>query len=215
MAWEMPADWVKARDRFDHETAEHEITILRDEGLYRHLRFQKPGSPFYWFDLVTWPGRLVVCGDAGDFMFSRLRDMFEFFEGSRGEINPDYWCEKLQAPQGSGREAARVYSFEVFKARVLEWFEDIKPAELDDDEAVQSLRAALDEQLLGKNDWGSDPGEHEAYERLHLFEHAGQQIYDPSDWNLREYQWSFLWCCWAIVRGIERYRAAVPVEASA
>lgn len=47
---------TEARERFDVDVAEHKMTVLRDEGLYRHLRFQKPGTSCYYFDLVTWPG---------------------------------------------------------------------------------------------------------------------------------------------------------------
>jgi hypothetical protein len=84
---------AKSRERFEQETAEHEMTVLRDDGLYRHLRFQRPGTSIYWFDLVTWPGRLVICGDCGDLMFSRLRDMFEFFgpDSSRGGFEDARW----------------------------------------------------------------------------------------------------------------------------
>ena len=41
---------------FAEDVAEHELTVRRDDGLYRHLRFQKPGTWIYGFDLITWPG---------------------------------------------------------------------------------------------------------------------------------------------------------------
>ena len=58
--------------RFLPDVAEHKLTVLHDEGLYRHLRFQKPGTGFYWFDLITWPGNLAFKGDMGGFMFARI-----------------------------------------------------------------------------------------------------------------------------------------------
>jgi hypothetical protein len=134
-----PVEEIESLERFLRETCKHEMTVLRDDGLYRHLRFQEPGSGFYWYDLITWPGRLVVCGDAGDWMFSRTSDMFLFFESQHGGINPHYWGEKLRGAK-PGREGARKYSEEAFK-------------------------------------------------------------------DFREWDWSFLWCCWAIVKGIEQYRA--------
>lgn len=78
------------------EFKDHVLTVLRDDGLYRHLRVGKPGTRIYQFDLVTWPGFLYVGGDIEDYVFSRVADMFDFFGGS-AEINRPYWAEKLQA----------------------------------------------------------------------------------------------------------------------
>ena len=200
----------ESRERFVRETADHKMTVLHDDGLYRHLRFQRQdGASFYWFDLVTWPGSLVVNGDCGTYTFSRIRDMFEFFgpsgarggfEDARWGINPQYWAQKLRGP---GRDTAREYSHDTFRARVLEWFSDV--AEELDEEETAALRSALDEQVLDDS-WG-EPGEHEAHSRLRDFEHAGHTISDSWEWDLREYEWEFLWCCWAIVWGIDQYRA--------
>lgn len=194
-----PRDIIsESRERFIRQTAEHEMAILHDDGLYRHLRFQKPGTSTYYFDLVTWPGYLSVVGDCGDFVFSRTRDMFEFFEASHGRINPGYWSEKLRAPRPDGAER---FSVDQFRAHVLEWFEQVAediPAE------APKLRAALDEQVL--TDDLAPFNEHQAHQLVADFEWNGRRIYDSWEWNFREYDWSFLWCCHAIVFGIEKYR---------
>lgn len=84
--------------------AEHELTVLRDDGPYRHLRCAKPGTYVYGFDIVTWPGYLCICGDIGCWTFSRITNMIEFFGKNLGMgINPHYWSEKLQ----DGHERAR------------------------------------------------------------------------------------------------------------
>jgi hypothetical protein len=197
-----------ARERFLNDTRKHEMTVLRDDGLYRHLRFQEPGSSFYWYDIVTWPGRLVICGDAGDWMFARIPDMFEFFMGRSGStgINPRYWAQKLQAPKGwSGAQA---YEFDTFTALVREWLED-EVEQVDDPDA---LRAAVQERILDDPDGGAYHDESEALRRLRDFQHNGRGIQDAWDWDLREYDWSFLWCCWAIVEGIQQYRATQAEE---
>jgi hypothetical protein len=97
----------------------HEMTVLHDEGLYRHLRFKSPDASWHWFDLITWPGCLTVRGDFGDgYTFARVPDMFEFFRDSswkRG-INPTYWAEKLDG----GRAPAMTYSPEKFAQTVWE-----------------------------------------------------------------------------------------------
>src|SRR3954466_1726422 len=77
-------------------TRPHEVTVLHDDGLYRHLRFRSPDHSAYWFDLITVPGCLIFRGDGDSFVFSRTEDMFGFFRSSReGSINPTYWSEKL------------------------------------------------------------------------------------------------------------------------
>src|SRR5688572_3976922 len=112
--------YPESTKRFKADTTNHEMTVLHDDGLYRHLRFQAPSSSFYWFDLVTWPGKLAFAGDGEAFVFSRLEDMFEFFRMSGGRINPGYWAEKLV----TDHKAAEAYSTEKFTARVTEALAD-------------------------------------------------------------------------------------------
>jgi hypothetical protein len=110
-------------ERFAADVSHHEMTVLRDDGLYRHLRFVRvtqnaetgalERSSFYWFDLITWPGCLAVNGDMSGFMFARTEDMFSFFRGHR--INPGYWAEKLCGPS-----AVKEYSEEKFRKLVTE-----------------------------------------------------------------------------------------------
>lgn len=77
-----------------HRTRGHELTILHDEGLYRHLRFRSPDRNAFWFDIVTWPGTLVVRGDLGEsYVFTCTTDMLRLFRGH--EVNPHYWGQKL------------------------------------------------------------------------------------------------------------------------
>lgn len=208
----------KSRERFVHETAEHQMEIVRDDGVDRHLRFAKPGTGMYHFDIVTWPGYLAVVGDCGDFVFSRLRDMFEFFGDKRGfaderwGINPQYWAEKLRAPKS---DAVRTYSFEAYEARVREWLADALREDLDDCVGSGELEAAAHDQLLDDPDHEAYHDEVEAHRRLRDFEHQGRRIHDSWEWDLREYDWQFLWCCWAIVWGIEQYQSSKPAPVGA
>ena len=87
---------------FLKDVAAHEMEILRDDGVYRHIRFKKPGTWCMHFDLVTWPGYLAYSGDMGCYVFSRLNDMFEFFRTDREYLQRDgrqlcinlcYWSE--------------------------------------------------------------------------------------------------------------------------
>jgi hypothetical protein len=112
-------DYSEIAARFARETRGHEMTVLLDQGLYRHLVFRDPSYGFYWFELITTPNQLVFSGDGNSYVFRRTADMFKFFrsgiwrDGSH-HINPGYWSEKLT----SGREAATSYSEKLFEEEV-------------------------------------------------------------------------------------------------
>ncbi|STU51511.1 Uncharacterised protein [Klebsiella pneumoniae] len=74
--------------RFLIDTAFHRLEIIRDDGLYRHLRMQQPETSCYYYDVITWPGYLTVTGDMGTWTFSRIADMFDFFGAWEGGIIP-------------------------------------------------------------------------------------------------------------------------------
>ena len=101
---------LNRNDMKDHECTEqmflddvknHQISIIKDDGLHRFIRFKRPDSTSYWFDLITWPGFLCISGDCGTYVFSRTEDMFDFFKMRDGDfnkkkdrllnINPRYW----------------------------------------------------------------------------------------------------------------------------
>lgn len=127
--WEMSRALIAdSAKRFARETAEHKLTVLHDDGLYRHLRFSSPKNPFYWFELITTPHVLVFRGDGESFVFSRIEDMFDFFRRSgRGagasiQIQPDYWAEKLE----SDRDSVTVYSPERFDMLAAEYLVEVE-----------------------------------------------------------------------------------------
>lgn len=109
----------EAADRFPRDTAKHEMTILHDDGLYRHLRFANPKYSAYWFDLITAPNSLIFRGDGESFVFTVFGtdDLFDLFRRTsyEGSINPGYWSEKLS----SERDAATDYSQHLFDAEVV------------------------------------------------------------------------------------------------
>lgn len=205
--------------RFKNETADHEMVVLHDEGLYRHLRFQRTvwrpplTNPLkysaYWFDLITAPGMLTFQGDGQAFVFHRLKDMFEFFRGPIGWINPSYWQEKVV----SGRDGIRTYNEQVFCARVIEEFTEALSVGV----PIGTGRA-LREQVLD-NDWAETHYEAGARDALARFEHDGFEFTDTAEWDFRDYDWWFLWACYAIVWGIAYYdtktRPMVPDPAPA
>ncbi len=207
-----PEKW--AANATAKEFAEHELTIMRDDGLYRHLRCQRPKSWMYGFDIVTWPGSLVVQGDIGTFAFKRVTDMFEFFENSRREINPGYWAEKAVAFDRHG--GPRDTTLESFERRVREWI----ASEAGDDHwglcpsDLMSFRCAVERDVIKPiHDWGGGDLA-EARQNLIQFEWKSPSTGERRDgrgsweWDFSEFDTTFLRCCHAIVLGIKLYREA-------
>lgn len=66
--------------RFARDTAEHEMTILHDDGAYRHVTFHNREHAWnMWFELITVPGALIFQGDiGGGYSFRRTHDMFRY-----------------------------------------------------------------------------------------------------------------------------------------
>ncbi|MEU8525308.1 hypothetical protein AB0C77_06845 [Streptomyces sp. NPDC048629] len=187
---------AQVKARFLRDTARHQLAILHDDGLYRHLRLTSNprGYGEYWFDIVTWPGSLTFRGDVGDdYVFSRVQDMFTFFRSRRGEINPHYWAEKL----GGGRRSVKEYSEDALRQQVVERFvEDARWNGVPPGTGKAIRTWVLNEDL-------SD--EHTARNVLEDFAHRGYEFSDVWEWDFREYEQSYLWACHAIVWAIGRY----------
>ena len=214
------AQIADSRKRFERDTAEHKMTVLKDDDLYRHVRFQAPGTWSYGFDLVTWPGYLAIVGDCGDFVFSRTRDMFEFFassgarggfEDARWGINPQYWAEKLQGP-GPAHQVVEKFSPDGFRERVTEWLGTYIEDHAPDPAREAALRGRLENEVF----YALHDGESLA--RQAVVDFANDELDGWGDvWELsaHEWDWQYLWCCWAIVWGIGTYNAAKPAEVAA
>lgn len=88
------------------------LHVLDDTPHFKRLRFMSPTeSCIDRFDLVVWPGYLLIVGDMGEYLFRREPNMLAFFRESEEEareeipaINPSYWAEKCVA---QGRENIR------------------------------------------------------------------------------------------------------------
>lgn len=194
------SDYPEIAAQFRRDTASHQMTVLHDDGLYRHLRFtNRPGGyGEYWFDLITWPGSLAMRGDVGDgYIFTRTADMFEFFRADRQwGINPHYWAEKL----GGGRESVKEYSEALFRQVVKEYVADA----IRFGDAPRGIGRAVCSGIFTHLDLNI---EEEARAALDDFEYKGFRFKDAWEFSFRDYEPSFLWACHAIVWGIARYDA--------
>ena len=216
-------------DRFLSDVSRHELTIIRDDGLYRHIRLKRPGSSVYWFDVVTWPGFLCICGDAGDYLFSRSPDMFKFFrretcDRGRLPISPDYWSGKLVAPRGGrseGGDAVWVWDHGQFEDCVkadMEAYIEHNMAGFEDD--AQRLRDEVKDEILNCDDnefdclhavnsfsfqYDEDRKRYcDILKRMvpHPREFRFEDFYEH---NCHTYAFRFLWICYAVVYAIQQY----------
>lgn len=204
-------DWRKqiadSKARFASDTDEHLMTVLHDDGLYRHVRFKAPGTGFYWFELVTWPGYLSITGDMGAFTFTRSRDMFEFFRAGL-DINPGYWGEKAVAGE------VKAYSEDTFREWVAE--EMANAREDKPDLEWENIAARIEEEVL------SESGYHEcaipAVESWNSSYGTGREtgftFYTDEGVDFTDFTHRFLWCCHAIQWGIAEYDARRTVVAA-
>lgn len=123
-----------SEERFLEDIKSHEMTVVRSDGADRFIRFKRPGSGTYHFDILTWPGKLIITSDMGTWVFSRLEDMFELFRMDKKDfeyqkektlqINPDYWAEKLCMGTHDCGTSAREWDQKVFKEKVMVLFNE-------------------------------------------------------------------------------------------
>lgn len=224
----MTADITK---QFSRDIAEHAIEIIRNDGIYRHIRFSQPNTSCMHFDLITWPGYLCYTGDMGTYVFTRLHDMFEFFRRRDKSYSIDmrYWAEKCEAADG-GRDV-REFSYKKFQAYIRDWVSESEQGDRPDadmsDElarhtaAYAELSAAVEDEVTS-----ADSNDTRCYDAANDFRHDGEawreyfgpnatfefsDLWDGFDHCTKEYTHRFQWCCQALAWGIEQFdKATAP-----
>lgn len=186
---------------FQEESAGHQLTVLHDDGLYKHLRMAAPGTRMWSWDIVTWPGHLATSGDIADgYTFSREMDMIDFFrvashkEGYFSDgapsINFRYWAEKLQGDQ---RKTVKEHRHEQFLALVKETLEEALEDGRLDQEGVDELIAEaeeVEETGHAAHEW--------LYQRGHIFSDSWEN-------DFTEYTFNFQLACYAIAASVRTY----------
>lgn len=194
-AGKRPNPYADEYASFVAQTAGHQLTVLREDGLYRHLRMHNPemGSMWSW-QVVTVPWFLTTFGDVADgYSFSREEDMLEFFShaGTAPNYYTDgaplidfrYWAEKLRG--GRSREVKQ-FSPQAFIEQVEDDLTDLE--ELD-----ETRRASI---LADAREHADD--EHTA--RAWLDEAEQRELFgqDTWEWDCTDFDTHFLFTCWAI-----------------
>lgn len=198
-----------AAARFASEISNHTMTVLHEDGLYRHLVFADPKGGFYRFDLVTWPHNLMLRGDG--FAVYPTEDMFDLFKGSsHNSINPGYWQEKVTAGRGD----------------VKSWSEDLFRTWLVEEAAAHEARfpgavEAVSAQILNSDDHNLEYQGTAEY-AVASFSFGDFRLRIPAEWeqSFQDFSWEFLFACHAIIWGTwqcdaSRMAASAPSQREA
>jgi hypothetical protein len=199
-------DYEKQFQRFRSDIEKHAVTVLRDDGLYRHLRCADGGYACS-FDVITWPGYLCYSGDMGCFVFTRLRDMFEFFRGREtAMVDRGYLAEKAVA--SDKHDGITRYSEDLFKAAVKSDF-DAYTEDWSDQDRKDELWNEIESDVLAASDDGIDG----AIAAASGFKFEGRHVFsDFWEHRLEDHTGRFWWCCYAIPWAIARYDEAKRSE---
>lgn len=205
--------------QFLYDVRDHVVEIIRDDGVHRHIRFRRPGTVCMHFDLITWPGYLCYTGDMGTYVFQRLEDMFKFFRTDRNSpwlrangltlgINTGYWGEKLQATDKS--DGFKKFDEQKFDAAVyrylVRWIKESR-----DQTTKEQRRDLWDEVVSSVINADCDSGGYRKQVAAHDFYHqvnsdvGNFEFRDFYEYNVESYSYHFLWCCYALAWGIQKY----------
>lgn len=218
---------------FADDVADHRMIVKLDHGVHRHIVFQQ--REHSWnnrFELITYPGKLVISGDRGAHVFSRMYDMFQFFRSNGNEhgINPHYWAEKLP----DGRRSVQEYSEDTLKQLVSEYVERW-PDEYEELQHQYELAKQRwdDAKKLGRRPLGvaAEPRPPKTLEEIReliadaeadgstMYEEGARQLLselegigvvsDTFEWDLSDWDYHFLWYLHAIAWGVRQYDNAV------
>ncbi|MFE6229268.1 MULTISPECIES: hypothetical protein [unclassified Streptomyces] len=197
---ELQRQTAEAEARFAADSWGASMTVLRRDGGYRHLLFDLPQASWKGFELVTWPGTLVVRGGLGCWTFHRDgADMMETARTSdrAARVDPHFWEERLAS--GGGQTAKR---YSPSRARAL-----IRAAVAEHAESHPGLAAAAADELFSARahaELGTEAGLRAALTRFHLRHEASRPSgrrpfrFPVDTWELNAYDPWFLVTCAAL-----------------
>lgn len=192
--------------RFLSDVKNHNMNVIRDDGINRHISFARDESSGYYFDLITWNGNFCICGDCGTYVFSRISDMFEFFRGStegKLKINTGYWEEKLRSVSIFG--GCKKFDSDLFEENIKDYYDEW---EFESDEQKKEVWKEINDDVLCH----SHDGDYRAIGAAMNFksEH-GYEFTNFWEYSHETYTFSYLWCLYAIVWGIRQYDLSAEI----
>lgn len=178
---------------FPLDTGRHELTVLNNDGPYRHLKMRNPGSFFHWFEILTSPGMLVFSGDMKTFAFRGEDDMLAFFE-TAGRATPSYLADKCVAPA-----SVQEYSVDEFEKTLRPKVEEFA------ERRGLSVNEVWDQVVTEVLDVASDTAS--AVTAAGSVRHDGERVFEePYELAMTDWDYHYLWCLRGISKAISMYR---------
>jgi hypothetical protein len=199
-------EYLPSAASFAESIKTHEVKVAMDNGVYRHLIFRPAAGicSVGKVEIVTFPWSLVITGDMGTWVFSRVEDMFGFFRGGDGRINPYYWSEKVQNGVSGGRRdsGCKEYDPDVFKQNVLDHLDNY------DFEDSGTTKEEVLEALHNEIYWDIMSHENIVGQIEDLKVGSGRWCFSEP-WEIESEKWCYhyIWCCRFIVWAINQYDA--------
>lgn len=224
------SEYKLTQEQFLKDVADHQMTVIRDDGVSRHIRFRDPNTSCMHFDLITWPGCLCYTGDMGTYVFQRLRDMFEFFRTDRRDdssklyINLSYWTEKLIAVDGNRGGKVKEFDEDKFRQVIneyrVQWMRDAKESGSLNKEGRRELWEAVDDEVLcylhGSAEDTLRLADAFNYRPVETTQGRSNWYFkNIFDHDMTEYTHRIVWCCYAMAWGIKQYDLSKEVVVAA
>ena len=195
---------TKIYTHFKRDIRKHKLTVNLDNGLYRDITIQKPGSRNMQYHITTRPGFLMFTGDMGCFVFERSTDMFDFFrQNDLKTINPGYWAEKLEGHDS--RNGHKEVDHEKIRNALKSDLKDFLANMDRSDPEYRQNRA----DAIGAVDNFCRYTEEDFY--IHEIQNwdadcaGGFELVDFWEHSTESHTFHYLWCCYAIVYAIHLY----------
>lgn len=208
---------AKSRKRFETEIRGHTMEVLRNDDVYRHLRFRNRKDSAYWFEIHTGPNFLLFRGDGDSYVFSNGdSDMFRSFRHSiykDGSLHPDpgYWTQKL-----SSSEQAEKWDTDVFQEDLEKQIADLVEQEILPERHEKRFREDVEAHLMYEDLYSADLVIKCLMEFDFYFDKADR--FDPKhepdldfdecwEWVTKctEYDWWYLWALHGICWGVHQF----------
>jgi len=198
---------------FSMDVINFKIEILKDDGVYRHIRCSD-GTMNMRYDIITYPGHLVISGDMGCSVFSRVYDMFTFFNNKVEDgINPNYWGEKLVSI-GDGTEFSHDAVENCINKRLddicsnmEDYWNELNDYDKEQNEDIEVFENEFRDEV--KEYFRECVDESSFMSSIHNFESKiieNLSFCDDYEWiDCSDYDFRYLWQCHAIVWCIEQY----------
>lgn len=206
-------DQNPSKERFLEETKNHKLLIIKDDGIYRHLRMKSDSFNMY-YEIITYPEGLLIRGDMGTFIFERTEDMFQFFNSGinkDGEIsiNSGYWEEKCQTSSNFGA-GIKEFDSDKFLKHVKDDFESY--FDNGESEEKNQVWEEIEDQILSV---GHNENElQNAINNFDIQSYINTKFSFECFWehSYSKYSFHFIWCLYAIVLAIKEYNLTKKIE---